>query len=191
MRGAACQDIHLAVPRAQNGDRQMRRRAETEKPNSVARLNPSNPQAAKADDAGAQERRCVKIIQLRRKSVNEIAARRGILRIAAVHGVSGEDGRITKIFESATAIWAGSVYTADPGNTDARTERQLGGSTVDNIPHNLVPGYKRLFSRRQLAFYDVEIGTADSAGANPKKDLPRCGLRRASLFNVKRLFRGS
>lgn len=133
----------------------------------------------------------MKIIQLRRKRVNEIAARCGILRIAAVHGVSGEDRRITKIFESTTAIGTGSVYTADPGNTDTRAERQLGGGAVDNIPDNLVPGNERFLSRGQLALHDVEIGTADSAGANPKKDLTGCGLRRGSLFNVKRLFRGS
>jgi hypothetical protein len=55
----------------------------------------------------------------------------------------------------------------------------------------LVSGDERIFSLRQFPFDDVEICPADAAGANPKQKLAGCELRFGSLFNLKRLLRGS
>src|ERR1700693_5185919 len=107
----------------------MRGRAKTEESNAVARFDSSYSQAAEADDPGAEQRGRVQVVQLCGELEYKIAARRGILRIAAVHWVSGERRSIAKIFEPASAVGAGSVDAANPGNTDARAERQLACSS--------------------------------------------------------------
>jgi len=54
-----------------------------------------------------------------------------------------------------------------------------------------VAGNERLFSLRQFSFDDVEIRPADATGANSKEKLAGCELRPGSLFDLKRLLRGS
>ena len=132
----------------------------------------------------------MQVVQFTGKFKHKVTARHGVFRIAAVDGVSGEDGRIAKILEAATAVWASSVYAADPGNADAGAERQLGRSAVLDNPYDLVAGDEGVFLWRQFALDDVQIRTADSAGADMKQDLTGGGLRLGSLFNLKRLFRG-
>jgi len=174
----------------QNRNRQMRGCAKSEQSNPVARLNAGYSQTAKANDAGAEKRRGVQVVQFRGQFKNKVAARRGILRIAAIDGVSGEDRRIAEIFESTAAVRAISIDPANPGNTHARTERQLGRSALHNVPDDLVARNERVLARRQFAFHDVQIRTADAASAHPKQNLTRCGLRLRSLFNGERLFCG-
>ena|SRR5437660_6759094 len=56
MRLPARGDIHLAFPGAQNRDREVRRGAESEQADALARLYSGDTQAAEADDPGAQQR---------------------------------------------------------------------------------------------------------------------------------------
>jgi hypothetical protein len=189
MRRAAGRDIYVAVPRAQNCDPQMGGCTKAEQPNAVSRFHPSHSQTAKANNAGAQQRRGVQIIQFEREGIDKIAARGRVFCITAIDGISGEDWRVAKILESAAAIGTIAIDTAHPGNTDARSERQLSGRSVHNITHDLVAWNELPLARRQLAFSDVQVGAADSAGSNPKKKLTGCKLRLGSLFDTKRLFR--
>src|SRR5580700_6551003 len=151
----------------------MRRRAKAKESNAIAGLDAGHSQAAKADDAGAEKRRGVQVVQLGRKLEDKVAARYGVLRVAAVDGVSGKDRRIAKIFESAATVRAGSIYAADPGNTYAGAERKLGRSAVYYITYDLVAGDQGLHARGQFAFDDVQIGAADAARAHPQQDLIR------------------
>src|SRR5580700_1509087 len=100
MGSATRRDVDLAAPGMQNRNRQMRRCAKSEQSNAVARLNAGYSQTAKPNDAGAEKRRGVEVVQFRRQFKYKVAARRGILRIAAIDGVSGEDRRIAEVFES-------------------------------------------------------------------------------------------
>jgi hypothetical protein len=125
----------------------------------------------------------VKIVQFRRELINKVTACGGILRVAAIDTVSGEDRRIAKVFEPTAAIGAISINTANPRNTDAGAERQLGRSAAFNYPYDLVAGDESFLSRRQFPLDEVEIRTADTAGANPKKDLAGRGPRLRSVFD--------
>jgi hypothetical protein len=133
----------------------------------------------------------MQVVQFWWECINKIAASDSILRVAAVDGVSGKDRRVAQILKSAKAVRAVSVNTANPGNTHARTQGQLGGCSVDNISHNLVAGDEGLLPGRQFAFDDVEIRTADAAGADAKENFTGSGLRLGSFFNPKRLLRDS
>ncbi len=52
-------------------------------------------------------------------------------------------------------------------------------------------GNERIFSLRQFSFDDVEVRPADATRANSKQKLAGCELRLGSLFDLKRLLRGS
>jgi hypothetical protein len=132
----------------------------------------------------------VQVIQFRGKLIHKVAARHGILRISTIDCVSGEDRRIAQILESTTTVRTISINTAHPGNARACADRQLGRGTVDDVPYDLVAGDQCVLPRRQLAFYDVEIGTADSASSNPKQYVIFSEARFGSLFDLERLFRG-
>ena len=56
-------NIHVTLPGAQHRDREMCRRAETKQPDALARFDTRNPQASEANDAGAQQRRSVQIVE--------------------------------------------------------------------------------------------------------------------------------
>src|SRR6202044_878986 len=127
----------------------MSRRAKAEKSNPVARFHAGHSQAAKADDAGAQQRRSVQVVELWRERIDKIAAGHSILRITAIDGVSGENRRITKIFQAAAAVGTISIDSADPRDTYARSCRQLGGGSSNDVAYDLVAGDYRFLARRQ------------------------------------------
>jgi hypothetical protein len=133
----------------------------------------------------------MQVIQFRRELKNEIVARCRILRVAAIDGVSGEDWGVAKILEAATAIGAISIDSANPGDADSCAERQVRGSTIHHVSHDLMAGDEWLLPSRQFALDNVKVGTADSAGAHLKKNLSFRGLRPGSLLNAEGLFRSS
>src|SRR6202035_608572 len=104
----------------------MSRRAKTEQSNPVAWFHAGHSQAAKADDAGAQERRGMQVVELWGERIDKIAARHSILRITAVNRVSGENRRITEIFQAAATVGTISIDSADPRDTYPRSCRQFG-----------------------------------------------------------------
>src|SRR5579872_1513675 len=104
MRLAAGRDVDLAVPGMQHLDGQVRRRPEAEQTDTLVLLRPSDAQAAKADNAGAQQRRCMKVIELCGQWKDEIRARRGILGITTVHVVAGEGRRIAEVLHRVTTV---------------------------------------------------------------------------------------
>jgi len=122
MRFTSGYDINLAFPRLQNGDRQTCRAAKTKESDSLSLLNPSHSQAAEADDAGAQQRSDMSVIQARGKRKSEVSARQNIFGIAAIHGVSGKDRLIAEIFHAVMAVPAVTIDATHPGNADTRSQ---------------------------------------------------------------------
>ena len=140
MRFAARRDIDLALPRVQDFNRQVRRRAEAEQSDALARLHFSHAQAAKADDPRAQQRRGSQIIKRVRQRKHEVGARGSVFGVAAVHGVSGERGRVAEVFFVMAAVPAGAIRAADPRHANARTQRQFRRCSADDFADNLVAG---------------------------------------------------
>ena len=69
---ASGDNIDFAFPGLQNGNRQAGRAAKAKKSDPLARFNAGNAQAAKADDAGAQQGSDVHVIQTIRQGKGEI-----------------------------------------------------------------------------------------------------------------------
>ena len=133
----------------------------------------------------------MQIVEFGRKFEHKVVACGRILGVTAVDGVSGEDGGIAEIFEAAVAVRANSIHTANPGDSNARAQWQLTRSALDNITNNLMSGNERFLSRRQLSLLDVQVGTADSASANPQQNAARRELGFGMLLDLKRVFRRS
>ena len=109
----------------QDGDREAGRTAEAEEADAFAGLDTSDPKAAKADDAGAEQRRDVNVIKPGGQRIDEIRARQGIFGVASVDGVAGEDGVVAEVFHAVTAVPAIAIDAAHPGDSDARSQGQL------------------------------------------------------------------
>ena len=103
----------------------MRGRAEAEQSDALAGLNTGDAQAAKTDDAGTEKRGSVQIIERCGEREDEIGAGESVLRVSARDAVSGERGSVTKILHVSLAIGAGAVSSAEPGDANARAERNL------------------------------------------------------------------
>src|SRR5580704_4253625 len=101
----------------------MRRCAKTEESDAVATLHTRDAQAAKANDARAQQRRGMQVVEFRRQRINKVAARGGVLGVSTVDGVPGEDRRVAKVLEAAPAIRTATIDATHPRHANARTER--------------------------------------------------------------------
>src|SRR5690349_17744246 len=101
---APCRHIHLTLPGLQHRDGQMRRRAKTKQSHALSLLHAGNTKATKANDAGAQQWRCMQIVNRIWKRKDKIAARKRVLRIAARDCVARKCGRVAQILKTALAI---------------------------------------------------------------------------------------
>jgi hypothetical protein len=79
------------------------------------------------------------------------------------------------------AIRTSAIRPAEPANTDARAEWDILRGAADYFTDNLVAwDHARLFGW-QIAFDDVQIGTANSAGAHSQENVSVPELR---IWNV-------
>jgi hypothetical protein len=90
----------VQIPALSRLDREVKVILQVERVPAILSLNPGNAQAAKADDAGTKQRGdvyvvvIVIVIQAGGKREGEVGAHQGILGIAAIYRVSGEDGAV-------------------------------------------------------------------------------------------------
>src|SRR5579872_185780 len=101
MRLSTRRNIHVALPRAQHRDRQMRGRAEAKQSHALALLHSSHTQAAKSDDASTKQRRGVQIVKSLMQRKNKIGASECVFRVATCDGVAGERRRVAEILHAA------------------------------------------------------------------------------------------
>src|SRR5215470_11151846 len=97
-------------------------RAKPEQPNTIALFDSSNPNRAKADDACAEQRCGMQIVEVAGNGEAEIRARQSILRIAPIDGVTSKGWEVAEVFHIVTAVGAGAVGAAEPGDADAGAE---------------------------------------------------------------------
>jgi len=164
-------DVDLAIPGAQDRDGEMGRGAEAEESYTVARLDARYAKTAKTNNASAQQRRGVQIVELVGKRKREIGANDGVFGIAAIYGVTGEGGRIAEILEAEATISAGSVGSSHPGNSDARAGRKIIRGPSYYFTDNLMSGDYSWAARRQVAFNYVQVSAAYSTGTYTQENL--------------------
>jgi hypothetical protein len=106
---------------------------------------------------------------------DEVGADDGVFGVAAVDGVAGEGGVVAEVFFLATAEGAAAVGAAAPGDADASAGGEFGGGSFDDFADDLVAEDEGLVDEWQVAFEDVEVGAADSAGEDAEQDVARGG----------------
>jgi hypothetical protein len=131
-------NIDVAFPGLRYGDRQTCGAPKAKKTNSFAMLNASYTQAAKSDNAGAQQGSDMDVIQAGGQWESEVGARKGILRVSTVHCISSKCRVITQVFHAVVAVPAITIDTAHPGNTDACSLRQIRRCAFDHLAHDLM-----------------------------------------------------
>jgi len=156
--------------------------AEAEQSDALARLNSGYAETAETNNPSAQQRRGIEIVEGVGKAVDEVRAGERVLGVASVDRISGEGGSVAQIFESSFAIGAGSVHATEPGYSNPGAERQIGGGSFNDLAYDLMTGDQRAAERCEFAFNDMEVGPADSAGADAQKNLPRFQAWLRDLF---------
>src|SRR5579864_136135 len=184
MRFATCRNVHFTVPGLQHTNCEMSGGAEAEQSHALSFFDSGNANGAKADNAGAEQRRRMKVIQLWGNRKTKICAGKRVFGIAAVNGVAGECGKVTQVFHVAPAVSAGAVDAADPGNTNPAAF--LYSFSCDNFTHNLVSGNNARMARRKFTFDNVQIGVTDSAGEHTQQNVTWFRLGSGDVFDLER-----
>ena len=90
MRLAPRGNVDLAVPRLEHRDGQRSGCPEAEQSYVLSRLHSGNAQAAKSDDARAEQWRGMQVVKAGWQRKDKIGPRHGKLGIAAIHRVARE-----------------------------------------------------------------------------------------------------
>jgi hypothetical protein len=186
---AAGGDVDLAFPAVQHLDGLAGGGAEAEESYALSRLGAGDAEAAEADDAGAEKRSDVGVVDGGRESEGEVGANEGIFGVASVDGVAGEGGIVAEIFFVAAAEGTGAVGAPDPRDADPHAERAVAGGAFDDFADDLVSGDEGLMDEGDVAFEDVEVGSADSAGEDADEEVVVCEDGTGNVLNLKRLIR--
>jgi hypothetical protein len=187
MSFAAGGDVDFAFPVTKDFDGLAGGGTEAEESDALSGLGPGDAEAAEADDAGAEEWGYVGVIEGGWEWVGEVGANEGVFGIATVDGVAGEGEIVAEVFFTANAEGAGAVGAADPGDANAHAGGGIGCGTVDDLADDLVAEDEGFVGEREVAFEDVEVGTADSAGEDLEEEMVRCERRDRKIFELKRL----
>ena len=119
VRLASSRNINLALPRLQHVNGKMGGCAEAEQADAFSFFHACNSQSAKANDAGTEQRSGVKIVELSGNRKAEISAGQSVFGVATIHRVASKSWKVAEVLHFSTAICAGTIGTANPGNTHA------------------------------------------------------------------------
>ena len=183
------------------GRRRASRRGAARQPGVVAD-DADQPQAAVADDAGAEQRSCRHRRHAGRQTIDEPGRRHRVLGEAAVHVPAGEERVLAEVLLPAPTEPAGLVGLVQPGDADAvacgerrrarlaaRRDDLCAGTERHDLADDLVAGNDGRAVRRQLALQDVQVGAADAAGQHPQEHLARTRLGHRELDEPERRLR--
>jgi len=168
---AAGGDEDFAVPVAEDFDGLRGGGSEAEEANALSGLGACDAQAAEADDAGTEEWGDVGVVEGGGQRVDEVGTDEGVFGVATVDGVAGEGGVVAEVFFVAEAEGAGAVGAADPGDAYAGVCGEFGGCAFDDFADDLVAEDEGLVEEGEIAFEDVQVSAADSAGEDAEKDV--------------------
>jgi hypothetical protein len=116
----------------------MRGGAEPKQANAIPILHVRNAQTSKANNARAQKRSSLPIIEASRKWKDKICPSQRILRVPAGNAVACEGWGVAQILEPSAAVGTLAVDPADPGDAHSRAMWQIDGFTPYDSAHDLM-----------------------------------------------------
>jgi len=120
------------------------------------------------------------------KRVDEVGAGEGVLGVASVDRVAGEDGIVAEVFITHTAEAAGAVCAAHPGDADSGADGELGGGAVDDFADDLVTGNNSRVTWRELTLHNMKISAADRTCEHTQQNVTWLWLWRGDIFDFQR-----
>jgi hypothetical protein len=127
----------------------------------------------------------MRAIQARGERKCEVSARKNIVGVAAIHGVSGKNRLVAEVLLAVMAVPAFAIDATHPGNAGTRSQRKLGSSAFDDFSHDLMAGNKTWSKRRKISFDDVKVSAAHSASDDPQQHMSRFELWTRNIFDMK------
>ena len=173
--------VHIGAARAGDLDRDVARGAEAVDPQPRAGpvVEAAATQAAIADDPGAQQRRDLLVGEVLRQRIDEVRGGRHVFGEPAVACPPGELGSLAEVLAPPRAKAAHTAGAVQPRDTDAFARR------LDD-PDDLVPGDHRRATYRQLPLDYVQVGPADTAGADVDQQVSVRGFGGLDIFDPQR-----
>ena len=131
-------------------------------------------QRAIADQACAEQRGGVDVVDARWQREAEALVGDGVLGVTAIDLVAREAGVVAKVLAPFAAVAAVPAGVTQPGNADprARWRVRAGPAGIDD-PDDLVPGHDRMADAGQFIVDDVQVGAADGARRHAHAQLAR------------------
>src|SRR5439155_6663636 len=107
--------------------------------------------------------------------------------VSPVDGVARELGPHAQIFATRSTESTLPAAPVKPGDPDAVADREARGAAPGSRDpaDDLVPGHDRQAARRQIAFHQVQIGSAHAAHVDAYENLVRPGLRRLERLGTE------
>ena len=169
--------VDLAVLGARDLDEDVRGRAEAVEPEAPGVA--AHPQAAVADEAGAQQWSGLVVGEAVRDREAEPLVGHGVLGEAAVDVAAGEARPGTEVLAAAAAVRALAARPPEPRDADAPAVRLDAGD-------DLMSEDARRMRDLDLPVEEVQVGAADAAGEHPQQELARTRLGHGHLREPQR-----
>jgi hypothetical protein len=180
--------VHPQALRERDLCRQVRAAAEAVDTERAAWRHCRTNQRAIANDAGAEQRSEVFIVNPGRQRVSEGFVNNAEIGVATIGVPSGEGWRRAQVLRAAAAKPTAAVGAAKPRDTDAVAHgKPTGGLTegIDDANHLMTRRDVRAF-REQITLGQVQIGTTDPAAPDLDADLTAKGLRHLPFQALQR-----
>src|SRR6266536_6018836 len=186
--GLAGGDVDGTAPVPSDLQRDVGGRAEAVESEAPASGHPAPPERAIADDAGAEERRGLGVVEQGWNDIGEGFWDAGILGVAAIVGPA-RVGRVrAEVFAVPGAEAAVTAGRAEPGDPDAVTDPESLGAGTERIhrAHDLMPRDQGQAPLTELALDDMQVGAARAAGSHPHPHFSRSRLGHGPINRYER-----
>ena len=169
--------------------RQVGRASETIEPNGRTRRDARAFDRSEADDARAEQRRRMLVVDRIGQTVGKIFAHDGLLGISAIAIPSGKACVGAEILAAFAAVSAATVGFAQPCDADpiADFEAPAPGTQAFDHTDDLVSGNDSGMFAGKIALDEVQVGPANAAGRDAHRNLSRSRNRRRLFDQSQRL----
>jgi hypothetical protein len=168
-------DVHFGAARSRDLNRDVTRRAEAVQAEAralpVPRCESGLPQAAKTDDAGAQERRRIEIAEPCRDAVAKVGLRERVFGESAVDGPAREVRLEAEVLIAASTESARAARAVQPSDAHALAGRETGDAVSDSLHarDDLMAGNDPGTAHGQITFRHVQVRAAHAACVNAQQ----------------------
>ena len=171
-------DVHAGAVGDRQLGRQMGRAPEAVDAEPASRRQIGLEQGPVSDDAGAQQRRRLSVVEHVGQGVGVPFLDGGVGGVAAVDVPPGEAGGQAQVFPTGEAEAALPAGMAEPGDADPLAGGKAARSWTDPVDHadDLVAGDHPGPLGPKITLGQVEVGAAHAAHPDPHPDLTRPGL---------------